>query len=186
MKERASFASLTKYGLLLGIVLVIISLLKIWIAGSVPKAVSYLFSLLNIAAYIYFIYIAIKKAVTAIYFNRYKTGKGILVGLYVGLIAGFIMFFYTYLDILYIRPDYYDMIANQQFLMFEEIYGDNVEMYHGVVETMNHPMMIAFGTFFTTLIGSGVVSLFIAPFYKKMAAQIAVPAENQEESQEEN
>jgi hypothetical protein len=180
MKQKASFASLTKFGLLFGIALIIIDLLKIVIGSNTSQIISYLFSLLNIAAYIFFISIAIKKAVETIYFNKYKVSNGILVGFYIGLITGILMFFYNYIDALFIRPEHYDMFMQQQL----EIYGDDTENYYDWIKTVNHPAMIAFGLSFITWISIAIVSLFIAPFYKKTAFETIPQEESPEENQE--
>lgn len=166
MKERASFASLTKFGLMLGITLVIISLLRVVVGDNIHRVVSVLFSLLSLAAYVFFVYRAIKKSRETIYFDNYKMGKGVLVGLYTGVVAAVLSLFYTYLDVTFIRPERYEALFQQQLVMMGDVIGGDVEAYYGMIETMNHPMMLAFGSFFSTLLGTLVISLFVAPFFK--------------------
>jgi len=154
-----------KYGALLGLALVIIALIDIYLKNFIAQDTSLIFMLLKAAAYVFFIYCAIRFAVKYLYADNYSFAKGVKVGLFVGLIAAVLITVYQYIEMKYIIPDVYQ---EQIEIALDEMAdrGISEEMMGDTVRAM-FPITAAASVFFGALLISLLASLFISPFFKK-------------------
>jgi len=164
MEKRATFGSLMKYGALLGLALIIIALIDIYLKNFIAHDTSLIFMLLKAAAYVFFIYCAIRFAVKYLYAANYSFSKGVKVGLFVGLIAAVLITVYQYIEMKYIIPDVYQERIE---IAIEEMVDRGVpEEALGSVNAMM-PIGSIIGSFLQALLISLLASLFISPFFKK-------------------
>ncbi|MCL2510729.1 MAG: DUF4199 domain-containing protein [Bacteroidales bacterium] len=165
MEQKVTFGNLAKYGVLLGLVLIILSLIKIYVGNFIEQDIKELiFMLLKAAAYVFFIYSAIRFAIKHFYATNYSFAKGVKVGLFLGLIAAVFTCVYQYIEMKFIIPDVYQA---QIELAIEEM------LEKGVPEEMGATVrsMFSISAIVSALVGTFLVSLlaslFIAPFFKK-------------------
>jgi hypothetical protein len=149
MPQKVTFGNLIKYGVFLGLVLIILSLIKIYLGNFIDylgnfinrDVIRLIFTLLETAAYVFFVYCAIRFVVKYIYTTNYSFAKGVKVGLFIGLITAIMMSVYKYIEMKY--------------LVFD-------------VEQMPSDIAITVvGAFVSAFLISLLASLFISPFFKK-------------------
>ena len=109
MEQKVTFGSLIKYGLLLGMALIIISLIKIYSETYLENfieqdVIRWSFTLLETAAYVFFVYCAIRFSEKYLYTSHYSFAKGVKVAFFVGLIAAILIGIYKYIEIKFIIP----------------------------------------------------------------------------------
>ena len=164
MEQKVTFGSLLKYGVLLGLALITLSLIKIYLRNFVNQETDLIFMLLKAAVYVFFVYRAIHFAVKHFYATNYSFAKGVKVGLFIGLIAAVLVTVYQYVEIKFITPEFYQEKIE---LAIEDM------MDQGIPEEMIATVRSMFAitpiitAFIGTLLISLLASLFIAPFLKK-------------------
>jgi len=164
MEQKVTFGSLAKYGVLLGLALIILSLIKVYTGNFVEQDTSLVFMLLKAAAYVFFIYCAIRFAVKYLYATTYSFAKGVKVGLFLGLIAAVLMCVYQYIEMKFITPDLYQA---QIELAIEEMLDKGVPEEMGVTVRSMFSITVIISAFVGAFLVSLLASLFIAPFFKK-------------------
>ena len=167
MEKKVTFGSLIKYGLLLGISLIVIRLIKIYLGNFVEQDISLAFMLLEAAVYVFFIYCAIRFAVKYIYATNYSFAKGVKVALFIGLMAAILLTIYQYIEMKFIIPEVYqEQIEAAIEQAMEKVSADMED----AVRSMSSKMAVIgamIGTFLLPLLISLLASFFIAPFFKK-------------------
>jgi hypothetical protein len=164
MAQKVTFGNLAKYGLFLGLALIILSLIKIYLRNFIDQDLGLIFMLLQAATYVFFIYCAIRFAVKYLYATNYSFAKGVKVGLFVGLITAIIMCVYQYIEIKFIAPELYQ---EQIETAIEEMVDRGIpEEALGTVRAMI-PITTIIGAFIGAFLVSLLASLFISPFFKK-------------------
>lgn len=166
MEKKVTFGNLVKYGVLLGLALIIISLIKIYLKNFIEQDISLIFTLLDVGTYVFFIYCAIRFAVKYIYVENYSFAKGVKVGLFIGVIAAALVCIYQYIEIKFIIPDVYQ----EQIETAIEIRGVPERM-DGTIRSM-FTIMYVIGHFIISFMISLLASLFISPFFKKRQTTI--------------
>ena len=164
MAQKVTFSNLVKYGALLGLALIILSLINVYLRNFIDQDTSLIFMLLKAAAYVFFIYCAIRFAIKYFYATNYSFAKGVKIGLFVGLIAAVLITVYQYIEMKYIIPDFYQ---EQIETTIDEMIDKGVpEEALGTVRAMI-PISATIGAFLSALLISLLASLFISPFFKK-------------------
>ena len=164
MEKRATFGSLMKYGALLGLALIIIALIDIYLKNFIAQDTSLIFMLLETAAYVFFIYCAIRFAVKYLYADNYSFVKGVKVGLFVGLIAAVLITVYQYIEMKYIVPDVYQ--EKIEIALDEMVARGFAEEALGPVSALM-PIGFVIKAFLQAILISLLASFFISPFFKK-------------------
>ena len=164
MEQKVTFGSLLKYGVLLGLVLIIINLIQIYVGNFIERDISLAFMFLKAAAYVFFIYCAIRFAVNYFYAANYSFAKGIKVALFVGLIAAVLMAVYQYIEMKFIIPSEYAM---QLDAVTEELIEKGFPEEMGETVRSMFSTTVIISVFIGTFLISLLASLFIAPFFKQ-------------------
>ena len=167
MEKQATFGSLMKYGALLGLALIILSLINIYLKNFIVQDTSLIFMLLKAAAYVFFIYCAIRFAIKSFYAANYSFAKGVKIGLFVGLIAAVLITVYQFIEIKYIAPDTYQERIETT---IDEMIDKGAPEEMGETARAMMSIMWTIGAFITALLISLLASLFISPFFKKQPA----------------
>ena len=167
MVQKVTFSNLVKYGALLGLSLIILSLIDIYLKNFINQDTSLIFMLLRAAAYVFFIYCAIRFAIKYFYATNYSFAKGVKIGLFVGLIAAVLITVYQYFEMKYIAPDTYQ---EQIETIIDEMIDKGAPEEMGETVRAMMPIMWTIGAFITALLISLLASLFISPFFKKQPA----------------
>jgi hypothetical protein len=166
MAQKVTFSNLMKYGLLLGLTLIILSLVKIYLKNFVDRDLELIFMLLQAAAYVFFIYCAIRFAVKYLYATTYSFAKGVKVGIFLGLIAAVLMCIYQYIEMKFIIPEFYQEQINVSLETMESNGMQVTEEMEKMVRSI-FPIGIVFGSFITSFLIALFASLFVSPFFKK-------------------
>lgn len=169
MKQKEKFISLAKYGLLLAVVLIITSALKHGILSNPSDTILMFCNLVLIfPAYIFCLFKGIKFAKEKIYIDNFSKIKGILSGLFIGLIAAILFSIYTFIETK-ISPEYYANQLQQQIEMISQLelsQEDFTKQYNEII-AVNKTHYYILSSFFTTILGAGLVSLFATTFLYK-------------------
>jgi hypothetical protein len=164
MAQKVTFSSLIKYGLLLGLALIILSLIKIYLKNFIDRDLGLIFMLLQAAAYVFFIYCAIRFAVKYIYATTYSFAKGVKVGLFIGLITAVLMCIYQYVEMKFIVPEFY---TEQIEITIEGMVDKGIPEEMGETVRAIFPIATAISAFLGAFLVSLLASLFVSPFFKK-------------------
>jgi len=169
MERKVTFGNLIKYGVLLGLALIIISLIQIYLKNFVAQDISLIFMLLKVGIYVYFVYCTIRFAVKYLYAEKYSFAKGVKSALFVGVIAAVLVCIYQYIEMKFITPDVYQ---EQIEIAIDDAMGRGVP--EGMSETIRSMFVImaVIFAFIKTVLISLLAALFIAPFFKKRQATI--------------
>jgi len=164
MEQKVTFGNLIKYGLLLALALIILSLIKVYLKNFIDQDLGLIFMLLQAAAYVFFIYCAIRFAVKYLYATTYSFAKGVKVGLFIGLITAILMCIYQYIEMKFIDPAFYQ--EQIEIAIEQKIEMDIPEEALGIARSII-PISIVIGSFIQSLLISLFASLFVSPFFKK-------------------
>ncbi|MDD2196056.1 MAG: DUF4199 domain-containing protein [Bacteroidales bacterium] len=169
--------STTTYGLALGIIVVIYSLI-LFLLNIMPIGIVKPFILTIVSIAIYFVGILMfsKKVSKEVYNGEVTFQQGLLIGILIGFFAAIITSAYSYLQNVIIDPDYMNRYISAQgewmanYMSSKGLPGDQVD---SVLEGLDaaRDTKITFGTYiksvaFSTL-GFGVISLITAAIIRK-------------------
>jgi len=164
MEKKVTYGSLLKYGLLLGLMSMVFSLIKIYLRNFTDKDLWSVFMLLETATVVFFVYCAIRFAAKQIYATNYSFAKGVKVALFVGFIAAVLASIYQYVEMRYIIPEVYQ--AQIEIAIESAIDKGLPAGRESTIQTMFWVFGAIFA-FFISFLTSLLASFFIAPFFKK-------------------
>jgi cation transport ATPase len=152
-----------KFGVLLGLSLVIIKLVEIYLKNFITVELHYVFMLLQIAAYVFFIYTAIRFAKQSCYKELFVFANGVKTALWIGLFGGLLFAIYNVIEQIYIIPN--TEIIKQFIQQIQQEMTEDISEIKPTI-TIVFRSAQAIWCFCEVFLISLLVSFFISPFFK--------------------
>ncbi|MDD2279717.1 MAG: DUF4199 domain-containing protein [Bacteroidales bacterium] len=176
-KIKLLLKSTTTYGLALGVIVVIYSLL-LYLLGIMPIGIvkPFIFFVVSVAIFFTGILIFSKKVSNEIYGGEVTFQQGLMIGILIGFFAAIITSAYSYLQNVIIDPEYMGNYINAQsewmanYMSSKGISGDQIEKALEGLE-VKKDVKITFGTYILSVLSStfgfAIISLVTAAIIKK-------------------
>lgn len=154
--------SALEYGLILGLIAIVIQLLETYVPGMDHWSVGILTFAITIAAIVW----AVKQYRDKKNDGFLSYGRGLGFTVLLGVVAGFVFAVFYYFFLAYISPETLNLLVDKEILMMEK-FGLTDEQIAAATEGAYSPGKKAVGAFFGNVFGYFIIGLIVSAFLKR-------------------